>query len=64
MGVIQGEVRLADVTSTIELLVTNLSECTALLELQPQFKRQLDSFDKVMVRFKLFENVQNLHLFP
>ena len=47
MGVIQGEVRLVDVTSTIELLVTNLSECSALLELQPQFKRQLDSFDKV-----------------
>jgi len=48
MGVIQGEVRLVDVTSTIELLVTNLSECSALLELQPQFKRQLDSFDKVL----------------
>ena len=47
VGLINAEVRMEDVTSTIELLVTNLSECSALLELQPQFKRQLDSFDKV-----------------
>jgi ankyrin repeat protein len=48
VGLINAEVRMEDVTSTIELLVTNLSECSALLELQPQFKRQLDSFDKVL----------------
>ena len=47
VGLINAEVRFEDVTSTIELLVTNLSECSGLLELQPQFKRQLDSFDKV-----------------
>ena len=47
VGLINAPVRFEDVTSTIELLVRNLSECSALLELQPQFKRQLDSFDKV-----------------
>ena len=53
VGLINAEVRFEDVTSTIELLVTNLSECSALLELQPQFKRQLDSFDKVKFRLIL-----------
>ncbi len=43
-----GDIRLEDVLSTIELLVRDLPRCAQLLTLAPQFKKQQDSYDKVL----------------
>ena len=42
------KVRLEDVISTIELLVRGLGEGYQLLDIHPQFKRQLDSYNTVL----------------
>ena len=47
-GLLATQIRLEDVVSTVELLVRDLPECSALLEIAPQFRRQLDSYDKVL----------------
>jgi len=41
-------VHVEDVLSTIELLARDLPRCATLLTVAPQFKRQQDSYDKVL----------------
>ena len=53
-GLLATQIRLEDVVSTVELLVRDLPECAALLEIAPQFRRQLDSYDKVSASLNLF----------
>lgn len=48
LGVVNTEVRLEDVMSTIELLSKDLNGCAQLLTVAPQFRRQQDSHDKVL----------------
>jgi hypothetical protein len=45
-GLLTTKIRLDDVMSTVELLVRDLPECVRLLQIAPQFRRQLDSYDK------------------
>lgn len=47
-GVLSTEIQIEDVISTVELLVRDLSQCADLLNVAPQFKRQQDSYDKVL----------------
>ena len=48
-GLISGQrVRVEDVISTIELLVSNLPESHNLLYILPQFERQLDSYNSIL----------------
>jgi hypothetical protein len=47
-GLLATQIRLEDVVSTVELLVRDLPDCAALLDVAPQFRRQLDSYDKVL----------------
>lgn len=47
-GVISTEVHIEDVMSTIELLVRDLPTCVALLGLKPRYKKQQESYDKVL----------------
>jgi hypothetical protein len=49
-GLLTTQIRLEDVISTVELLVRDLPECSKLLEVAPQFRRQQDSYDKVIKR--------------
>ncbi len=64
LGVINAEVKLEDVTSTIDLLVKDLPECARLLKTQPQFRRQQDSFDKVNGHPIVNSNCYNFCVFP
>lgn len=47
-GLLTTQIRLEDVISTIELLVRDLPRCAKLLGVAPQFRRQLDSYDKML----------------
>jgi len=47
-GMISAEVNVEDVLATIELLARDLPRCAGLLSVAPQFKRQQDSYDKVL----------------
>ena len=47
-GLLTTRIRLEDVLSTVELLVRDLPECARLLQVSPQFRRQSDSYDKIM----------------
>jgi len=47
-GILNTSVQLEDVVSTIELLVNDLSECSRLLSLAPQFEKQQKAYDKVL----------------
>ncbi len=44
----QPQVKAEDVLSTVELLARDLPRCAELLTIAPQFKRQQDSYDKVL----------------
>ncbi len=45
---LQQQVCAEDVLSTVELLAHDLPRCAKLLRVAPQFKRQQDSYDKVL----------------
>ena len=47
-GVLSIEVNIEDVISTVELLVADLSECADLLTVIPTWRKQQDSYDKVL----------------
>ena len=47
-GLLTAAVRPEDVVHTIELLLSDLAGCSALLELQPVYRRQQESWDKVL----------------
>ena len=47
-GLLASAVRLEDVVHTVELLVADLPPCAALLEAAPVYKRQQESWDKVL----------------
>lgn len=47
-GVITTAVQTEDVVHTIELLLADLGRCSALLEIAPAYKRQQESWDKVL----------------
>jgi len=47
-GILNISVQLEDVVSTIELLVKDLSDCSRLLSLAPQFNKQQQAYDKVL----------------
>ena len=47
-NVLATKIQIEDVVSTIELLVTDLPRSAALLQIAPQFKRQQDSYDKIL----------------
>ena len=47
-GVLSTEIQIEDVVSTIELLVADLPRSATLLQIAPQFKRQQDSYDKIL----------------
>ena len=51
-GILNTSVQLEDVVSTIELLVSDLQECSRLLSIAPQFEKQ-------QVRFLHFERFHN-----
>ena len=48
-GLLTSAVRPEDVIHTIELLLSDLSNCSTLLEIAPVYKRQQESWDKVHV---------------
>merc|ERR1711937_747385 len=47
-GVLSTAVCTEDVIHTIELLLSDLGRCSALLEIAPVYKRQQESWDKVL----------------
>jgi len=47
-GILNTSVQLEDVVSTIELLVSDLQECSRLLSIAPQFEKQQKAYDQVL----------------
>ena len=47
-GLLTSAVRPEDVIHTIELLLSDLGNCSTLLEIAPVYKRQQESWDKVL----------------
>jgi ankyrin repeat protein len=47
-GILNTSVQLEDVVSTIELLVSDLQECSRLLKIKPQFEKQQKAYDQVL----------------
>jgi len=47
-GILNANVQLADVVSTVELLVRDLPECSRLLGIRPQMKAQQEAYDKIL----------------
>jgi len=47
-GILNTSVQLEDVISTIELLVSDLQECSRLLSIAPQFQKQQKAYDQVL----------------
>lgn len=47
-GILSTEVKIEDIVSTVEFLIKDFSECIDLLRVQPQFRKQQESYDKVL----------------